>query len=134
MISVTSVGGTTRTPEVAAGLSGGGFSTLFPIPPYQTNVVASYVNSLGSTYSGLYNATGRGYPDISAFAENVEIVSGAVPLSVAGTSCATPISASTIALINDKLIAANKSPLGFLNPFLYANPNALNDITSGRYM
>ncbi|KZP04478.1 subtilisin-like protein, partial [Athelia psychrophila] len=48
-----------------------------------------------------------------------------------GTSCATPIFASTIALLNDQLICAGKSPMGFLNPFLYANPKALHDITSG---
>ena len=40
--------------------------------------------------------------------------------------------ASIIALINDGLVAAGKSPLGFLNPFLYANPQAFTDITSGQ--
>ncbi|KZP15649.1 family S53 protease-like protein [Athelia psychrophila] len=128
---VTSVGGTTGTPETAAGLSGGGFSTIFAVPSYQTDVVASYVSGLGSTYSGLYNATGRGFPDIAAFAESVEIFNSGTAELVAGTSCATPIFASTIALLNDQLIGAGKSPLGFLNPFLYSNPSALNDITSG---
>jgi len=33
--------------------------------------------------------------------------------------------------VNDRLVAAGKSPLGFLNPFLYANPDAFNDITTG---
>ena len=34
--------------------------------------------------------------------------------------------------LNDRLIAAGKSPLGFLNPFLYSTgKSALNDITSG---
>lgn len=70
-------------------------------------------------------------PDIAAQATNVEIYSGGQALGVAGTSCATPIFASTISLLNDELIAAGKSPLGFINPFLYANPGALNDITSG---
>jgi len=32
---------------------------------------------------------------------------------------------------NDARIAAGKSPLGFLNPFLYQNARALNDVTSG---
>ena len=50
---------------------------------------------------------------------------------MAGTSCSTPISASIVALLNDELIAAGKGPLGFLNPLLYANPGALNDITTG---
>ena len=47
------------------------------------------------------------------------------------TSCASPIIASLISLINDELIAAGKSPLMFLNPFVYANPTAFTDITSG---
>jgi tripeptidyl-peptidase-1 len=40
-----------------------------------------------------------------------------------------------VSLINDKLLNAGKSPLGFLNPLLYqmaaAKPTAFNDITSG---
>ena len=48
-----------------------------------------------------------------------------------GTSCAAPIFASMIALINDKLISKGEQTLGFLNPWLYANPQAFNDITSG---
>ncbi|KZP14825.1 family S53 protease [Athelia psychrophila] len=128
---VTSVGGTTGTTEVAAGLSGGGFSTIFTAPSYQSAVTAAYVKSIGTTYSGKYTGTGRGFPDISAIAENVEIYNGGTAELVAGTSCATPISASIFSLINDQLVAAGKSPLGFLNPWLYANPTALNDITSG---
>src|SRR6201999_4044392 len=75
--------------------------------------------------------TGRGFPDVSAQGENVEIVSGGQTGTVAGTSCSSPIFTSVIALLNDRLIAAGKSPLGFLNPFLYSNAGALNDITTG---
>jgi tripeptidyl-peptidase-1 len=32
---------------------------------------------------------------------------------------------------NDARIAAGKSPLGFLNPFIYAYPGIFNDVTSG---
>ncbi|KAF7969535.1 hypothetical protein HWV62_26981 [Athelia sp. TMB] len=128
---VTSVGGTQGTTETAAALSGGGFSTIFTAPSYQSAVTAAYVKSIGTTYSGKYTTTGRGFPDIAAQAENVEIYNGGTAELVAGTSCATPISASIFSLINDQLVAAGKSPLGFLNPLLYANPSALNDITSG---
>lgn len=50
-----------------------------------------------------------------------------------GTSASTPVFASVISLINDRLMEAGKSPLGFLNPFLYsaAGRAALNDITEG---
>ncbi|KAF7979708.1 hypothetical protein HWV62_41050 [Athelia sp. TMB] len=137
---VTSVGGTTGITETSASFSGGGFSTIFTAPSYQSSVTAAYVKSLGTKYSGtyrfillqkLYTGTGRGFPDISAQAENVEIWNGGVAETVAGTSCASPISASIVALLNDELVAAGKSPLGFLNPLLYANPSALNDITTG---
>lgn len=46
--------------------------------------------------------------------------------------CSSPIFASVIALLNDELVAAGKSPLGFLNPFLYSTgASALADITTG---
>ena len=49
-----------------------------------------------------------------------------------GTSASAPIFASFIAAVNDARIAAGKSPLGFLNPFLYSDGvSALNDVTSG---
>ena len=33
--------------------------------------------------------------------------------------------------MNDARIAAGKSPMGFLNPFIYQNPTIFTDITSG---
>lgn len=48
-----------------------------------------------------------------------------------GTSCSTPTFASVIALLNDERLNAGKSKLGWLNPWLYSNADALNDITSG---
>ena len=52
--------------------------------------------------------------------------------SVGGTSCASPIFASFIALVNDRLIAAGKPVLGFLNPLLYgAGRDGLDDVTTG---
>jgi tripeptidyl-peptidase-1 len=45
-----------------------------------------------------------------------QIIQNGQLLGVSGTSCSTPIFASVIALINDRLIAAGKSTLGFLNP------------------
>lgn len=73
MHSVTSVGGSTGLPpQVAASLSAGGFSTFFSVPEYQATDVASYIASIGDQYAGLYNTTGRGYPDVAAQAENVD--------------------------------------------------------------
>ena len=125
------MGGTQGSPETSTSFSGGGFSNIFDPPSYQASAVASYLNSIGSTNAGKFNVSGRGFPDIAAQAANVEIFVGGAAGTVNGTSCATPIFASTVALINDQLIAAGKSPLGFINPLLYANPSAFSDITTG---
>ncbi|OCH90805.1 family S53 protease [Obba rivulosa] len=129
---VTSVGATQgSSPEVAASFSSGGFSTLFAIPSYQADDVSSFLSSIGNTNSGKFNSSGRAFPDISAQGVDVVIVFEGETGTVDGTSCSTPISASIIALVNDKLAAAGKPPLGFLNPLFYANPSVFTDITSG---
>ncbi|TCD71643.1 hypothetical protein EIP91_007390 [Steccherinum ochraceum] len=128
---MTSVGATTGVPETSAPFSSGGFSNVFTQPSYQSTAVATYLKALGSTNSGKFNAKGRGFPDVAAVGDNVEIAFQGQFGLVAGTSCSSPIFASLVSLINDRLIAQGKSPLGFLNPFLYANPGAFNDITTG---
>ena len=116
--SLTSVGATTGITETAADFSSGGFSNIFAQPSYQSADVAAYLAKIGNTNAGKFTRTGRAFPDISAQGENVEIVVGGQAGLVAGTSCSSPIFASVISLLNDRLIAAGKSPLGFLNPFL----------------
>ena len=52
---VTSVGGTTQfRPEIAANLSGGGFSFYFMTPEYQLGVVLDYFQLDPDLYDGLY--------------------------------------------------------------------------------
>ncbi|KAH9916846.1 peptidase S8/S53 domain-containing protein, partial [Amylocystis lapponica] len=130
---VTSVGATQGiSPETAADFSSGGFSNIFPAPSYQTSQVKSFLNGLGSTYKGLYNASGRGFPDVAAQGVNFQVVISGETEGVDGTSCASPTFASVIALVNDQLLAAGKPVLGFLNPWLYGTAaSALNDVTSG---
>lgn len=129
---MTSVGATTGVPETAAALSSGGFSNYFPTPSYQASAVSSYLAQLGDTNYGLYNRSGRGFPDVAAMGENVEIVYQQKTSVVEGTSCSSPIFASIISLINDRLLAAGKPVLGFLNPFLYGPAaSSFTDITSG---
>ncbi|EIM89476.1 family S53 protease [Stereum hirsutum FP-91666 SS1] len=130
---VTSVGGTTGVgPEVAAPLSGGGFSTYFAVPSFQSDMVSSWQENFGSrTYNGLYNSTGRGFPDVSAQAINFYIQWTGGWYTVNGTSASTPSVASVFAMLDDELVAAGQPPLGWLNPLIYANPQAFNDITSG---
>lgn len=85
-------------------------------------------------YTGRYNASGWGFPDVSALGVNYTAVWQGGSLSISGTSVSTPVFASVIALLNDKLIAAGKSPFGFLNPLLYSANGmaALTDITNGQ--
>ncbi|KAI0055948.1 family S53 protease [Artomyces pyxidatus] len=129
---VTSVGGTTDVPETSADFSSGGFSNYFRTPSYQASVVSDYLAKLGARNRGLFSATGRAFPDVSAQAGNFSMIWKGEQILVTGTSASSPTFASVIALLNDELIAAGKSPLGFLNPFLYTTGrNALNDVTTG---
>ncbi|KAH9010010.1 subtilisin-like protein [Lactarius hengduanensis] len=130
---VTSVGGTTGyNPEIAASFSGGGFSVLFPRPPYQSNFVPSFLRNLGNQYHDFYNPGGRGVPDIALQATELPIVIKNVIREVSGTSCSAPIAAGIISLLNDYRISNGRSPLGFLNVLLYGIClGGLNDITSG---
>ena len=131
---VTSVGASKGFPETAAGLSAGGFSNIFGTPDYQSSFVHHYVASLGDgTYQGLYNISGRAYPDVAAQGVAYKVVIGGRAALLDGTSASTPVFASVVALLNDRLAAKGKSPLGFLNPLLYSSAGqaALNDVVSG---
>ncbi|RDW57074.1 hypothetical protein BP6252_13889 [Coleophoma cylindrospora] len=146
---VTTVGATKNfEPEVVAGWvpgdflegrnvtttysSGGGFSNYFEQPSYQSKVVNSYIKSLNGTYDGLYNKSGRAYPDLSAQGQFFSIWYQGSLSYASGTSASTPLTASIISLVNNELIAAGKPVLGFLNPFLYSKGyKAYTDVTSG---
>ncbi|KAK0189207.1 peptidase S8/S53 domain-containing protein [Armillaria mellea] len=130
--SVTTVGGTTGvSPEVGVSFSGGGFSRYFGTPSYQSGVVAEYVTSLGSNYTGLYNTSGRAYPDLAAQGTSFSVIVSNSTISVGGTSASSPTVAGIFALLNDFRFANGKSSLGFINPLIYANSGGFNDIKSG---
>lgn len=133
---VTSVGATKSfEPEVAVTggwASGGGFSSYFARPAYQDDVVPAYVASLDGAYAAFYNQSGRGYPDLAAQGYADVIVWDNIFATVGGTSAASPTLAAVFALVNDALLAAGRSPLGFLNPWLYKKGYAaFTDITGG---
>ena len=120
--NVLGCGGTTLEPAPGAevawgnnnGASGGGYSTHFKKPGYQT-----------SGQSAL-----RGVPDVAGDADpatgyNVRV--NGQPQVIGGTSAVAPLWAALVALANQQL----SKQVGFINPALYANPGALNDITSG---
>jgi len=116
--------------------SGGGFSNVAARPAYQTAAVNAYFASgVALPPSSYYNRGGRGFPDIAAFGSNVLISSQGSIEQVGGTSCASPIFAGIITLLNQFCIQRTGKPLGFLNPLLYkmaaASPATFNDITVG---
>lgn len=132
---VTTVGGTQGyLPEVAVQRfgSGAGFSNYFGQPAYQTAAVEGYFGKIGDLYAGLYNKSGRGYPDVAAQGNHDVIVWAGNITTIGGTSASSPTFAAVIALVNDALLAAGKPALGFLNPWIYGGAyKALTDITSG---
>ncbi|KAH9913299.1 peptidase S8/S53 domain-containing protein [Fomitopsis serialis] len=126
------IGGTYLVPETAADFSGGGFSSVFARPAYQASAVAGYLDYLGDANAGLYNASGRAFPDVAAYSVNFDVVYGGAEGPINGTSCAGPTFANVISLLNDELIAAGRPVLGFLNPWLYSMAkSALTDVTVG---
>jgi tripeptidyl-peptidase-1 len=136
---VTAVGGTSGgglAPvggETAAGIASGGFSNRWARPTWQDAAVKKYKQGPRvAALSSKFNATGRGFPDVAAQAMSFIVVQMGIPLpGVSGTSCASPTAAGIFGLLNDVRKQAGKPPLGFLNPFIYKNAAAFNDITKG---
>ena len=96
--------------------SGGGISTYYHIPYWQTNV--SMASNGGST-------TKRNIPDVALTADNIFVCYDNGDTSgtyyYMGTSCAAPLWAGFCALVNQQSAAANPTNfVGFLNPALYA--------------
>ncbi len=111
--------------------SSGGISTSYPIPIWQQGVATS-ANG-GST-------TMRNIPDVALTADNVDVIAGngtdyGDQGGIGGTSCASPLWAAFIALVNEQ--AGTNGPVGFINPAVYAigtdgdYTSAFNDTTTG---
>ncbi|TVY84969.1 Tripeptidyl-peptidase sed1 [Lachnellula suecica] len=115
--------------------SGGGFSNVFPLPSYQSDAVTNYLTKYPpyNYTSDIFNNSGnaRAYPDVAAIGLKIPTTYLGYTYGVGGTSASTPIWGGIVTLLNEARIAAGKGPIGFLNPTLYANPDAFNDITSG---
>ena len=133
---VTGVGGTSISalgPPPAekvwnngSGAPGGGVSTLWPRPSYQSGV------------PGSLSQTNREVPDVSAEADpnpGYAVYWDGAWARIGGTSGAAPLWAALITIVND-WGACHGSPIGFANPALYraaagAYASDFNDITSG---
>jgi tripeptidyl-peptidase-1 len=115
--------------------TGGGFSVLFEQPSYQSSAVSGYFSSLSTEEQPVagYEASNRGYPDVSMLGYNYEVVIAGKTYAVSGTSASAPVFAGVVSLVNAARLDAGKSALGFLNPSLYSSSlsGVYNDITEG---
>jgi kumamolisin len=107
------------------GASGGGVSTVFPLPAWQDNLQVTM------TSGGQKPLTNRGVPDVCGDADpqtGWDVRVDGSDTVIGGTSAVAPMWAGLIARINS---ANNNQPVGFINPLLYASPAALNDVSQG---
>merc|ERR1711865_743710 len=120
---ITAVGATQGGP------TGGGFSTNFAAPDWQASAIAEFLSKDSSAASGF--AAGRGYPDVAMAGFNYEVVIAGNTYQVSGTSASAPVVAGFATLVNSRLAEQGKPTIGFINPTLYANGGAFNDIVTG---
>jgi kumamolisin len=96
---------------IGGGASGGGVSSVFPLPDWQNNIGVPPSANPGAQ-------VGRGVPDVAGDADPatgyVVIVDGQSTV-FGGTSAVAPLWASLLALLNQKL----GNPVGYTNPFFY---------------
>jgi len=117
--------------------SGGGFSNYAAMPKWQTDDVKGYFTSgVVLPPSSMYNATNRGFPDVSAQGFSIVIYADTKNFElVSGTSAASPAFSGIVSMLNDVSLVKTGKPLGFLNPLLYqmhsSTPDAFHDITQG---
>ena len=130
--------GATRSsnPETTAYFSGGGFSRFWSRPSFQDAAVNAYIKKAGIENSTSFNnvTNGAAGPDVSAQGVNFAVIVEGVTRPVSGTSASCPTFNGIIALLNEARLAAGKSSLGYIVPFIYkmAGPQgAFNDITTG---
>lgn len=137
---VTGVGGTTLATAGAGGAyssettwagSGGGVSTIWSLPNYQSSTV-----SPGSGGSSSF----RNVPDVSLDSDpgtGYSVYYNGGWTIIGGTSCAAPLWASFTALANQRAAAEGKPRIGFINPAIYSIANGstyhsdFHDITTG---
>ncbi|KAI0016302.1 subtilisin-like protein [Xylariomycetidae sp. FL0641] len=109
--------------------SQGGFSNIYDAPSYQADATAAYLAANPAPFT--VPAGGRGVPDVAALGVNVASISLGNVNQDGGTSAAAPLFAAMLNRVNEERLAAGKATVGFVNPVLYQNPAAFNDIVLG---
>jgi kumamolisin len=107
--------------------TGGGVSSFFPLPDYQSSAGVPLLNKGESKFAG------RGVPDVAGDADPVPgiyILVDGIETTFGGTSAVAPLWAGLVALMNQSL----DKQVGFLNPIIYSRLGgtpAFRDITEG---
>ena len=115
--------------------TGGGFGDFGETrPAWQDAAVKGYLAS-GAKMATNFSRGGRGYPDVAVVGHNCPVVMDGYLNAVDGTSCASPVFAALVALLNDHQVSLGKPKLGFVNPVLYKmwadDTTIFKDITQG---
>ncbi|MGD0636543.1 MAG: alkaline phosphatase family protein [Nitrososphaerales archaeon] len=115
----------------AGGATGGGVSSVFPLPSWQSSAHVPPSVNPGA-------GAGRGVPDVAGDADpntgyTVRVDGKQIP--VGGTSAVAPLWSALAGLLNQQASETGGKPVGFLNPLLYTqaldSSGAFHDIVSG---
>lgn len=115
--------------------TGGGFSGRYPPPDFMGDAIANYLDATNPIPPANYfNASGRGYPDISGIATLYPIILAGEETPIGGTSASTPLIAALLSLINDARLSEGVHSVGYINHILYATQPAsqlFHDVVEG---
>lgn len=137
---VSSVSGESAVAAAQQGFStGGGFSSWFTGPSWQTSAVGAYAalqDSLAFPNASLFDTGMRGVPDISVFGCGTPVVVDGVLYSLGGTSQSAPTAAALWVYVADFMLHQFNVSVGNINPLLYtmwAHPlgNTFSDVVVG---
>jgi kumamolisin len=114
--------------------SGGGVSSIFPVPSWQTGLTANLYFSANG-YSQVSTLTGRGIPDLSGPMNGYGLWFANTVTGIGGTSAATPIVAGMfarfISLNGGRRPIVGNSTVSAIHSLLYSNSSGYYDITTG---
>ncbi len=127
VLNMSSNGAAYGTLETAWPSSSGGIESSVSLPSFQSGL-----NGINGA-----SKTNRNVPDVSAQAQDIIIYYKGGPITVGGTSLATPLWAGYMALVNQLAAGGGVNSPGFINPQLYALAGTSNyaknfhDVVSG---
>ena len=139
--NVVAVGGTTLVNaggsfETAWDGSGGGISTLYALPDYQSGFASPY--TMRSIPDVAFNADPKSGEAAWEMVDSDGTASATTPswIVLGGTSIAAPQWAGFLTLVGEARASKGLASLGFLNPILYGlntdqKASAFNDVTQG---